>query len=94
MRARTTRPVDSTQRTDVSGVIVADAQGMLLRTEGTVPANTAAVTEIMRRAEQLDVDSGERPTICIEGEHRRILISSGEAGATIAVVMATAQPAE
>lgn len=61
-----------------------DGQGLLLHSSGEVPAETSAVTEMFRNAQKLD-PTGSTPTITIETDVRRVVITAGECGGSIAV---------
>ena len=65
-----------------------DAHGLLVRSSGAVPKHTGAVTELMRCAQQLDREDQDTPVITIETDHRRVIITAGEGGSTIAVFTA------
>jgi hypothetical protein len=76
------------QREGVEGVVVNDAHGLLMRSSGAVPKHTGAVTELMRCAQQLDRGDQDTPVITIETDRRRVVITAGECGSTIAVFTA------
>lgn len=61
-----------------------DGHGLLLHSSGDVPAQTSAVTEMFRNAQKLD-PSGSAPVVTIETDNRRVVISAGECGGSIAV---------
>ncbi|KAG8462973.1 hypothetical protein KFE25_001746 [Diacronema lutheri] len=68
----------------VKGVVVTDGQGLLVHSSGDVPAQPGVVTELMRNARLLD-PSGLAPVVTIDTDNRRVVLTVGEGGGSIAV---------
>ena len=80
---------DAMLKPGVAGVLVVDAQGLLLASDGAVPEASGAVAELAAQAQAL---CGNDASVSVESAKTKVLLSRS-GGVTTALFMSPAAPA-